>query len=54
MEGDVGAAEALLKIRAQAQGKRDTTTQVVQICDLLPSDTPQSRSPDENPRDKDQ
>ena len=52
MEGDVGAAEALLKIRAQAQGKRDTTTKVVQICDLLPSDAPQTSSRDKDPTDE--
>lgn len=52
MEGDVGAAEALLKIRAQAQRKRDTTTQVVQICDLLPDDPLQPKSSDANPADK--
>ena len=52
LKGDVGAAEALLKIRAQAQAKRDSTTQVVQICDLLPTDTPQPRSADADPPDE--
>ena len=44
LNGDVGAAEALLKIRAQAQSKHDATTKVVQICDLLPTDTPPNSS----------
>jgi Family of unknown function (DUF5681) len=52
LKGDVGAAEALLKIRAQAQVKRDATTQVVQICDLLPNDAPQPKSPNADPTDK--
>ena len=52
MEGDVGAADALLKIRAQAQGKRDSTAKVVQICDLLPSDPLQPESSEANPTDQ--
>ena len=39
LEGDIAAAEALLKLRAQAQKKRDTLGSIVQICDLLPADT---------------
>ena len=35
LEGDIGAAEALLKIRAQAQGSGDTSSPVVQICRLV-------------------
>ena len=52
LKGDVGAAEALLKIRAQAQAKRDTTTQVVRICDLLPTDPPRPSSADADPADE--
>ncbi len=52
LKGDVGAAEALLRIRAQAQAKRDATTQVIQICDLLPTDAPQPRSADADPADE--
>jgi hypothetical protein len=47
LKGDVGAAEALLKIRAQVNGNRDATTQVVEICDLLPASEPLPPSPDE-------
>lgn len=39
LEGDLGAAEALLKLRAQAQKKRATSGSIVQFCDLLPDDT---------------
>ena len=52
LKGDVGAAQALLKIRAQVQAKRDATTQVVQFCDLLPTDAPQPRSADADPADE--
>jgi hypothetical protein len=37
LEGDIGAAEALLRLRAQAQEKRNTASQVVHINDLLPT-----------------
>lgn len=42
LEGDIGAAEALLKLRAQAQKNRATSGVIVQICDLLPADTSKS------------
>ena len=38
LEGDLGAAEALLKLRLQAQKKRATSGSIVQFCDLLPDD----------------
>jgi hypothetical protein len=44
LEGRVGAAQALFKIRAQAQRKRDATTQVIEICDLLPDESMPLRS----------
>ena len=37
LKGDVSAAEALLKIRAQALGKRDAATQVVEILTCCPT-----------------
>src|SRR5471030_1280379 len=37
-EGDVASAAAVLKLRAQAAGKRHATKQVVQFTDLLPVD----------------
>ena len=46
LKGDVGAAEALLRIRAQAQVKQGTAPQVVEICDLLPADTSPPKSSD--------
>ena len=52
LKGDVGAAETLLKIRAQAQVRCDATSQVVQICDLLPNDPLPPKSSDANPTDK--
>ena len=42
MEGNTGAAEALLKLRAQAQRNRAASGLIVQICDLLPADTSKS------------
>jgi hypothetical protein len=51
LKGDVGAAQALLKIRAQAQRKRDDTTLVVEICDLLPDETMPLRSAVADPAD---
>lgn len=39
--GDIGAAEALLRLRSQAQEKRNTDSMVVQITDLLPTDVSQ-------------
>jgi hypothetical protein len=38
VEGDVASAAAVLKLRAQAVGKQDTTKQAVQFTDLLPVD----------------
>lgn len=38
LEDDLGAAEALLKLRVQAQKKRATSDSIVQFCDLLPAD----------------
>lgn len=38
IEGDVASAAAVLKLRAQAVGKRESTEQVVQFTDLLPVD----------------
>jgi hypothetical protein len=45
LEGDIGAAAALLKLRAQAQGKRDASSLVVQISDLLPADASPTGEP---------
>ena len=42
VEGDVASAAAVLKLRAQAAGKRDATKQVVQFTDLLPLDAAQT------------
>ena len=39
VEGNVASAAAVLKLRAQAVGKRDAVSQVVQFTDLLPVDT---------------
>jgi|SRR5471030_308502 hypothetical protein len=41
VEGDVASAAAVLKLRAQAVGKRDAISQVVQFTDLLPVDAAQ-------------
>jgi hypothetical protein len=38
VEGNVASAAAVLKLRAQAAGKRDAISQVVQFTDLLPVD----------------
>lgn len=51
LKGDIGAAEALLKIRAQTQVKQGATTKVIQICDLLPSDALQSEPSNTDPTD---
>jgi hypothetical protein len=45
LEGDIGAAEALLKLRAQAQEKGNTSSPVVQFTDLLPSAAAQTGEP---------
>ena len=37
LDGDIGAAEALLKLRAQAQKKNNTASPLVQFTDLLPA-----------------
>jgi hypothetical protein len=52
LEGDIGAAEALLKLRAQAQQKLGTSSLIVQIRDLLPADPSQTgeRQVDESSR----
>lgn len=49
LKGDIGAAEALLKIRSQAQKKQGTTAIVVEICDLLPDDAPRAKAQDPRP-----
>ena len=46
LKGDIEAAEALLKIRAQAQKKQGTTATVVEICDLLPDNAPRPKTRD--------
>lgn len=42
LEGDIGAAEALLKLRATAQRKRATSGAIVSFTDLLPDAVTQS------------
>lgn len=49
LKGDIGAAEALLKIRSQAQKKQGAAATLVEICDLLPDDAPRPQARDPHP-----
>ena len=54
LEGDIGAAEALLKLRAEAQKKRGRSGSIVQFTDLLPAAASQTGESQDGSRSRDQ
>jgi hypothetical protein len=54
LDGDIGAAEALLKLRAEAQKKRGRSGSIVQFTDLLPAAASQTGESQDGSRSRDQ